>query len=168
MLPTADETRAARHQQRIAEYDADLKRMGLSLLKPEDLRRLLSRACENVTTTAGQGVDGTNRDAGFFSVLNFESADGPARFLRGIISRREQDIPQRFLENTVGIGLPGNFDPRRLNHLRLNHLFIGYSQPWNDIGKAYVDIEENAHGSRAVYSVHLVNSSCFSSSFLDL
>ena len=149
---------------RIAEYDADLKRISLGLLNPEEQRALLSKICEDMFTITGEGVKGTNRDAEFFCLAGFESADGPARFLRGRIREENKtfhkevmsnghtvdyawgpDEPppesfdqverfHRFLVGTVGTELPSNFDPHRLNPL-----FVHYSQPWKDHAKDYLD-----------------------------
>jgi hypothetical protein len=149
---------------RIAEYDADLKRLSVGLLDQKELRKVLSKKSGNMLLTTVQGIDGTNRESKFFGVGQFESAGGPARFLRGRI-RKESDLfnktlnlkghktgyawgpdesppdtfPQvdkfhKFLLETVGTELPGNFDPQRTTPL-----FIHYSEPWYSLAEDYVN-----------------------------
>ncbi|KIW06705.1 hypothetical protein, variant [Verruconis gallopava] len=149
---------------RIAEYNAEINRLSLGILDQKELRKVLSKKSGNMLTTTVQGVDGTNRDAEFFGVDQFESNNGPARYLRGRIRTESEffnqtmnlkghrkgyawgpdeptpkEFPEvdkfhHFLKESLGTELPGNFDPQRTTLL-----FIHYSKPWQNIAQDYLD-----------------------------
>jgi hypothetical protein len=165
--------------ERIANYDAEVDRLNLGLLEPAALRELISEKCESMLLTASEGVYGTNRDPDFFSVAEFESENGPARFLRGRIREENkkfhdkimktghraeygwgpdkappESVEQvtkfhRFLINTIGTELPGNLDPHRLTPL-----FVDYSKPWQGIAESYLN---RAFDHASIFATLIVN-----------
>lgn len=139
-------------QARLKVYDARLEQLGLGLLDPEQMMDLLSERFESIPKTTSQAVLGTYRTDPDFFGTGADNKTG--RYLRGRIRDENSvfhdqmktkghnegyavapdDTPpeefawvdkfHRFLLETVGTELPGNFDP-----YRTTQLFHHYSNP---------------------------------------
>ncbi|KAF2490315.1 hypothetical protein BU16DRAFT_148804 [Lophium mytilinum] len=148
---------------RLANYDAQLEHLGLGLLDPSKLASILSKRFLEISKTTSQAVLGTYRlDPSFFGIGEDEKSsrylrsrirDGNAAFdaqMKAKGHRSEYkvapdeeppdnfawaDFFHRFLKETVGTELPGNFDPERTTKL-----FHHYSKPWVELSREYLKL----------------------------